>query len=274
MPVTGWAARRWGAKRVYLVSLVLFTLGSIACGLSNSLVALVVFRVLQGIGGGMIMPLAQLIMAQVAGPKRMGRVMGVVSMPAMLAPIFGPVDRWPDPAEPALVLDLLRERPDRRASPSCSAGGCCPTPTPARPGRSTGSGWRCCPRARRWGSTASASSAPAPRSAPPGCSCRSSLGVVLSGLFVLHALRIERPLLDVRLYKNRVFAGASLTTFGLGAALFGAMILVPLYYQTGTRLQRHRHRSAQRAAGHRRARRDADRRPNDRALRRWPDRDR
>src|SRR6201994_2745934 len=91
MPVTGWAARRWSAKRVYLVSLVLFTLGSVACGLSNSLVALVVFRVLQGIGGGMIMPLAQLIMAQVAGPKRMGRVMGVVSMPAMLAPIFGPV---------------------------------------------------------------------------------------------------------------------------------------------------------------------------------------
>src|SRR3954453_18706681 len=91
MPVSGWMARRFGAKRVYLVSLVLFTLGSIACGLSNTLVALVVFRVLQGIGGGMIMPLAQLIMAQVAGPQRMGRVMGVVSMPAMLAPILGPV---------------------------------------------------------------------------------------------------------------------------------------------------------------------------------------
>src|SRR6476661_10036410 len=91
MPATGWMARRFGAKRVYLVSLVLFTLGSVACGLSNSLVALVVFRVLQGVGGGMIMPLAQLIMAQVAGPKRMGRVMGVVSMPAMLAPILGPV---------------------------------------------------------------------------------------------------------------------------------------------------------------------------------------
>ncbi len=91
MPVTGWMARRYGAKRVYLVSLALFTLGSIACGFSNTLIALVVFRVLQGIGGGMIMPLAQLIMAQVAGPQRMGRVMGIVSMPAMLAPILGPV---------------------------------------------------------------------------------------------------------------------------------------------------------------------------------------
>jgi MFS family permease len=54
---------------------------------------------------------------------------------------------------------------------------------------------------------------------------------LLAVVFCLHALRIERPLLDVRLYANRVFAAASLTTFGLGAALFGAMILVPLYYQ-------------------------------------------
>src|SRR5262249_55090661 len=56
-------------------------------------------------------------------------------------------------------------------------------------------------------------------------------GVVLIVLFCLHALRIERPLLDIRLYANRVFAGAAFTNFGLGAALFGAMILVPLYYQ-------------------------------------------
>src|SRR4029077_6622517 len=82
IPVSGWAARRFGAKQVYLVSLVLFTLGSAACGLAASRPPLVLFRVLQGAGGGMIIPLAQLIMAQVAGPRRMGRVMGVVSMPA------------------------------------------------------------------------------------------------------------------------------------------------------------------------------------------------
>jgi len=56
-------------------------------------------------------------------------------------------------------------------------------------------------------------------------------GVVLALAFVRHALRTERPLLDVRLYASRVFGAASLTTFFLGAALFGAMILVPLYYQ-------------------------------------------
>src|SRR4029077_8892749 len=91
IPVTGWAARRFGAKRVYMTSLVLFTAGSALCAVADSTTSLVLFRVLQGAGGGMIMPVAQLIMAQVAGPRRMGRVMGVVSMPAMLAPIFGPV---------------------------------------------------------------------------------------------------------------------------------------------------------------------------------------
>src|SRR5271170_587108 len=91
IPVTGWAARRFGAKRVYLVSVTLFTVGSALCGLAGSSTSLVLFRVLQGVGGGMIMPVAQMIMAEVAGPKRMGRVMGVVVMPAMLAPILGPV---------------------------------------------------------------------------------------------------------------------------------------------------------------------------------------
>src|SRR5580658_3264846 len=91
IPVTGWAARRFGAKRVYMTSLVLFTAGSALCAVAGSTTTLVLFRVLQGAGGGMIMPVGQLIMAQVAGPKRMGRVMGVVTMPAMLAPILGPV---------------------------------------------------------------------------------------------------------------------------------------------------------------------------------------
>src|ERR1700726_1219330 len=91
IPITGWAARRYGAKRVYMTSLVLFTIGSALCAIATSTTELVLFRVLQGAGGGMIMPIAQLIMAQVAGPKRMGRVIGIVAMPAMLGPILGPV---------------------------------------------------------------------------------------------------------------------------------------------------------------------------------------
>ncbi len=74
-----------------MTSLVLFTAGSALCAVAASVTSLVFFRILQGAGGGMIMPVGQLIMAQVAGPRRMGRVMGIVSMPAMLAPILGPV---------------------------------------------------------------------------------------------------------------------------------------------------------------------------------------
>src|SRR5436309_13427737 len=79
IPVTGWAARRFGAKRVYLASLVLFTLGSALCGLATSTTELILFRVVQGVGGGMILPIGQLMMAEAAGPKRMGRVMSVVA---------------------------------------------------------------------------------------------------------------------------------------------------------------------------------------------------
>src|SRR3954467_10251655 len=90
IPVSGWAARRFGTKEVYISSLVLFTVGSILCGVASSATELIVFRVLQGVGGGLILPLGQLMMATAAGPRRMGRVMSVVAVPAMLAPIFGP----------------------------------------------------------------------------------------------------------------------------------------------------------------------------------------
>src|SRR5579884_483142 len=89
IPVTGWAARRFGAKQIYLVSLVLFTAGSALCGLATSTPELIVFRVLQGVGGGMILPVGQLMMAEAAGPERMGRVMSVIAVPAILGPTLG-----------------------------------------------------------------------------------------------------------------------------------------------------------------------------------------
>ena len=86
-------------------------------------------------------------------------------------------------------------------------------------------------------STASRSSARSASLTAPSVVLADRRGARADGVFCWHALRVERPLLDVRLYANRVFAAASFTTFGLGAALFGAMILVPLYYQEvrGTR---------------------------------------
>src|SRR5213595_1977346 len=84
IPVTGWAARRFGPRRLYLLSLVLFSAGSALCGFAGSTTQLIVFRVVQGIGGGMLLPVGQMMMARAAGPTRMGRVMGVLAFAAAL----------------------------------------------------------------------------------------------------------------------------------------------------------------------------------------------
>src|SRR5206468_10348787 len=75
----------------WLVFILLFMLGSLLAGRYWSVGALVAFRVVQGLGGGMIIPLGQTILAQAAGRQRMGRVMSIVGVPLLLAPIFGPV---------------------------------------------------------------------------------------------------------------------------------------------------------------------------------------
>ena len=72
-------------------SVTLFLCGSTLCGLAWSTSSLIVFRVLQGFGGGMILPIGQAILAQAAGPQRMGRVMSVIGVPTLLGPILGPV---------------------------------------------------------------------------------------------------------------------------------------------------------------------------------------
>jgi MFS family permease len=91
IPLAGWMSERFGAKRVWLVSVTLFGLGSALCGLASSAGMLIFFRVLQGFGGGMIMPVAMSVLAQTAGPNRLGRVMSVIGVPTLLGPILGPV---------------------------------------------------------------------------------------------------------------------------------------------------------------------------------------
>src|SRR4051812_26318880 len=91
IPLTGWGAERFGTKRLYMTSITLFVLGSVLSGLAWSSGSLIAFRVLQGFGGGMIMPAGMTILTRAAGPHRVGRVMAVIGVPMMLGPIFGPV---------------------------------------------------------------------------------------------------------------------------------------------------------------------------------------
>jgi EmrB/QacA subfamily drug resistance transporter len=231
IPVTGWAARRFGAKSVYLVSLVLFTAGSALCGLATSSTELIVFRVLQGVGGGMILPIGQLMMAEAAGPKRMGRVMSVVAVPAMLAPILGPTIgglildntswRWifyvNVPIGVIAVVSALRILPtvSRQRTEPLDYLGLILMAT-GLPLITYG--------LAEIGTTGGVSS--------PKVIVPIAVGVVLVAWFAAHALRVPRPLLNLRLYKRATFSSASITMFCVGAALFGGMILLPLYWQT------------------------------------------
>ena len=230
IPITGWAAKRFGAKRVYILSLVLFTAGSALCGLATDTTQLILFRVLQGVGGGMILPLGQLMLAEAAGPKRMGRVMSVVAIPMMLAPILGPTLggvilqnmswRWiffvNIPIGVIGVIAALRVLPKVKPGPveRLDARGLALMAT-GLPLLTYG--------LAEVGVTGSFSS---PKVIVPFV-----LGIALVATFVLHALRVPNPLLDVRLFRRTTFASASFAMFCLGAALFGGMILLPLYWQ-------------------------------------------
>src|SRR4051812_36886464 len=77
IPLSGWAVERFGAKQTWLFSQVVFLAGSLLAGLSWSVESLIFFRVLQGIGGGLVMPVGQSLLAQAAGTKRLGRLMGI-----------------------------------------------------------------------------------------------------------------------------------------------------------------------------------------------------
>jgi len=91
IPMTGWAAERFGTKRLYMLAILLFVLGSALCATAPNLTTLIVFRVLQGLGGGMLMPLGMTILTRAAGPERVGRVMAVLGIPMLLGPILGPI---------------------------------------------------------------------------------------------------------------------------------------------------------------------------------------
>ncbi|MBV9465160.1 MAG: DHA2 family efflux MFS transporter permease subunit, partial [Solirubrobacterales bacterium] len=230
IPVTGWAARRFGAKQVYLLSLVLFTAGSALCGLASSSTELILFRVIQGVGGGMILPIGQLMMAEAAGPKRMGRVMSIVAVPMMIAPILGPTIG-------GLILDNASWRWIFYVNLPIGVIGVAaalrvlPWVKPASVGRID-----------LRGLALMASGLPlltyglAEIGITGGFTSVKVVvpilgGLVLVAIFALHALRIPAPLLNLRLYRRPTFSSASIAMFCLAGALFGGMILLPLYWQ-------------------------------------------
>src|SRR4051812_1629410 len=230
IPLSGWAVDRYGAKQMWMLSLSLFVLGSVLCGLAWSAPSLIVFRVLQGFGGGMIMPIGMTILAREAGPARMGRMMSTIGVPALLAPILGPVIggvlvdnlswRWifyvnvPVGAVALVLAPRMLPTSERIANSRLDVRGLLlisPGLAAVVYGLSEA------------GSTGSLTN--------PKVLWGIGIGLVLIAAFARHALRIDAPLMDLRLFRDRTFRAASLTSAVVGAVLFGAMFILPLYYQ-------------------------------------------
>ena len=230
IPLSGWASDRFGAKRVWIAALLLFTAGSVLAGAAWSIESLILFRVLQGLAAGLIMPVGQTILAHAAGRERIGRVMGVLGVPMLLAPIFGPVIggaivdqvswRWIffvnlpiGVAAVALAWRLLPAVAPRRSAPLDWRGLALLSPGIA---------------IFVYGLSEAGAAGGIAGQPLAGI----VIGLTLVALFVWHAVRRGRSaLLDLSLFARRAFAAAAATNLLIGIALFGGLILLPLYYQ-------------------------------------------
>lgn len=230
IPITGWAADRFGTKRLFIGSVLLFMLGSLLCAIAPTIALLIIFRVVQGIGGGMLMPVSFVILTHEAGPKRVGRLMAIGGIPILLGPIGGPIlGGWLVGAYGwqwiflinlpigllAVVLAALTFPKDR--------------PAPAE-GLDIVSVLLLPPGVTLF--LAGVSSVPAQGTilnryvlAP------TIVGLLLVVAFVIHSFRVEHPLIDLRLFKNRVVTHANLALLVFGAPFVGVGLLVPSYFQ-------------------------------------------
>ncbi|GAB3750619.1 MFS transporter [Yimella radicis] len=230
IPLTGWAADRFGTKRLYLLAVALFTAGSVLCAMANSINMLILFRVLQGLGGGLLMPLGMTIMTKAAGPKRMGRLMAILGVPMLLGPILGPIlggwliehYSWHWIFLINLPLGIAALVYAWWALPSDS-----PEPTESfdfvgmllmSPGLAL----------FLYGISSIPEEGTFFSAKVIGFG---TVGLLLLIAFVLYSFKPEHPLLDLRLFANRQLTVATITMFIFAAAFFGGLLLVPTYFQ-------------------------------------------
>jgi EmrB/QacA subfamily drug resistance transporter len=223
LPMSGWLVDRIGTKSVYLWCIAAFTLSSALCGLAWSAQSLIAFRVIQGISGGLLAPMAQMMMARAAG-KQMARVVGYAAVPVLIAPVLGPVVagmilqhtswRWlflinlPFGVLAIVLASLFLPNDREGARPReldwtglalLSPGLVIFLYGSDRIGERTG----------QWIMLAA---------------------VALLGLFFWSAKRKgDRALVDLQLFKGKVFPASALTQFLSNGALFAGQMLIPIY---------------------------------------------
>ncbi|MFD9903460.1 MDR family MFS transporter [Streptomyces sp. NPDC059063] len=231
VPASGWLAERFGGRRTWLAAVGVFLLGSLLCALAWSATSLIVFRVVQGLGGGLLPATGQALLARVAGKERTGRVISVVAVVPLLSPVLGPlvggtilgVASWPWlflvnlPVGVAAVLLARRHVPAVPPSTRRTAfdlrGAALLSPGLA---------------VLVFGLTEVAHHRTLP--AVIGIAA----GLAMLAAFAVHGLRTRgTPLVDPRLFARPPFGAAALALLVLGASVFGTMFLLPLYFQTG-----------------------------------------
>lgn len=231
IPIASWAVSRFGSKKVYMTSLVLFIIGSILCAMATSIGTLVAFRMIQGLGGGLLMPVGMMIMTRAAGPERVGSVMAVLGIPMLLGPIAGPIlGGWLIEIAswhwvfliniPIGVVAIvyawfaLKEDTEKTKSSIDFLGLLLLSPGLAL---------------FLFGVSSSAEHKTFNNT---GVYIPMIIGGLLIIGFVFHALRSKNPLLDLRLFKNRTLAISVITMVTFMVAFFGASLLYPQYFIT------------------------------------------
>nr|WP_232078969.1 DHA2 family efflux MFS transporter permease subunit [Mycobacterium florentinum] len=231
VPITGWAADRFGTKRLFMGGVLLFTLASLLCTVAPNILLLIIFRVLQGAGGGIMTPLSYVILTRESGPKRLGRLIAVGAIPFLLGPVGGPILggwligtygwKWiflinlpigliafvlaavmfpKDRSAPSEALDVTGALLLSPGMATLLAG------VSAIPGRHT--------------------------IADRHVLIPLITGLALIAAFVLHAwCRTDHPLIDLRLLKNQVVRQANVTLLIFAVTYVGILLVVPSYFQ-------------------------------------------
>lgn len=230
VPTSGYLSDRFGAKQTYLMTIILFTISSALCGLAPNIEGLIIFRVIQGLGGGMLMPLGMSLLFQVAPPEQRGTMMGIFGLPLLVAPMIGPtlggylveyVDWRPiftlnvpvGVLAMTLAMVILRD-------------------TPKRPGaRFDWAGFILSALAF---STAMLALEQAPHEGwdAPHVMILLLVGAVAFPCWIVVELAQEQPLLDLTILRHRTYAVAMMVNFVATAAMFSSMFLLPLFLQS------------------------------------------
>jgi len=236
VPLSTWGLQRFGGKRLWMFSLAVFLVGSVGSSLAWDVGSLIGWRVVQGIGGGLMLPLMTTLIFQAAGGKSLGRLVIYVAMPALLGPILGPLIGG------AILTHLSWRFMFWVNVPFCVIGILLAwrylnTDASARPGPAAGRPRLDVPGLFLIAPGTSiillglANAGTAAGFAHPDVIIPLIAGVTLLAAFTGYALRKSHPLVEVRLLARRSVASSSAVLFFSGFSLYGAMLLMPLYYQ-------------------------------------------